>query len=81
VGCVPSAHARAALCRRQECSVRISRAGQEGARYDALASDLVRLEVDVIVATTSVAIAAAKQATQRIPIVRLMRPRKAAQMR
>jgi len=35
----------------------------------------------VIVATTSVAIAAAKQATQRIPIVRLMRPRKAAQMR
>ena len=40
-----------------------------GAPYDALASDLVRLEVDVIVATTSVAIAAAKQATQRIPIV------------
>ena len=54
---------------------------REGAPYDALASDLVRLEVDVIVATTSVAIAAAKQATQRIPIVRLMRPRKAAQMR
>ncbi len=42
---------------------------QEGAPYDALAADLVRLEVDVIVATAAVAIGAAKRATQRIPIV------------
>ena len=42
---------------------------KEGAPYDALAADLVRQEVDVIVATASVAIAAAKKATQRIPIV------------
>ena len=42
---------------------------KEGAPYDALAANLVRLDVDVIVATASVAIGAAKRATQRIPIV------------
>ena len=42
---------------------------KEGASYDALAADLVKLEVDVIVATAAVAISAAKRATQRIPIV------------
>ena len=42
---------------------------KEGAPYDALAADLVRLNVDVIVATAAVAIAAAKKATRDIPIV------------
>ena len=42
---------------------------KEGAPYDALAADLVRLNVDVIVATASVAIAAAQKATRSIPIV------------
>jgi putative ABC transport system substrate-binding protein len=42
---------------------------KEGASYDLLAADLVRLDVDVIVATAAVAIGAAKRATQRIPIV------------
>lgn len=42
---------------------------KEGAPYDALAADLVRLDVDAIVATAAVAIAAAKRATERIPIV------------
>jgi putative ABC transport system substrate-binding protein len=42
---------------------------KEGASYDALAADLVRLDVDVIIATAAVAIGAAKRATQRIPIV------------
>jgi putative ABC transport system substrate-binding protein len=42
---------------------------KEGAPYDALAANLVRLDVDVIVATAAVAIGAAKRATQRIPIV------------
>ena len=42
---------------------------KEGASYDALAADLVRLNVDVIVATAAIAIGAAKRATQRIPIV------------
>ena len=42
---------------------------KEGAAFDDLAADLVRLNVDVIVATAAVAIAAAKRATQRIPIV------------
>ena len=42
---------------------------KEGAPYDDLAADLVRANVDVIVATGSSAIAAAKRATQRIPIV------------
>ncbi len=41
----------------------------EGAPLDALAADLVRINVDVIVAAASLAIAAAKKATQRIPIV------------
>jgi putative ABC transport system substrate-binding protein len=42
---------------------------KEGAPYDALAADLVRLNVDAIVATAAVAISAAQRATQRIPIV------------
>lgn len=42
---------------------------KEGAPYDALAGDLARLNVDAIVATAAVAIAAAKRATQRIPII------------
>ena len=42
---------------------------KEGAPYDALAADLVRLNVDAIVATAAVAIAAAKKATQQIPII------------
>ena len=42
---------------------------KEGAAYDALAADLVRQEVDVIVATAGVAIAAAQKATRSIPIV------------
>lgn len=42
---------------------------REGAPYDGLAADLVKLEVDVIVATAAIAIGAAKRSTQRIPIV------------
>ena len=42
---------------------------KEGDPYDTLAADLVRQEVDLIAASASVAIAAAKKATQRIPIV------------
>ena len=42
---------------------------KEGAPYDALAADLVRQEVDVIVATASFAVAAAQKATRSIPIV------------
>ena len=42
---------------------------KEGAPYDALAADLVRLNVDVIVATAAVAIAAAQKAARSIPIV------------
>jgi putative ABC transport system substrate-binding protein len=42
---------------------------KEGAPYDALAADLVRLDVDAIVATAADAIAAAKRATARIPII------------
>ncbi len=42
---------------------------KEGAPYDALAADLVRQEVDVIVASTAVAVAAAQKATRSIPIV------------
>jgi putative ABC transport system substrate-binding protein len=42
---------------------------KEGAPYDALAADLVRLNVDAIVATAAVAVAAAKRATQSIPII------------
>ena len=42
---------------------------QEGAPYDELAADLVRLNVDVIVATALGAIGAAQKATPRIPIV------------
>ena len=42
---------------------------KEGAPYDELAADLVRLNVDVIVATASAAIAAAQKATRNIPIV------------
>ena len=42
---------------------------KEGAPYDALAADLVRQEVDVIVASTQFAIAAAQKATRSIPIV------------
>jgi len=42
---------------------------KEGAAYDALAADLVLLNVDVIVATAAIAIAAAQKATSRIPIV------------
>ena len=38
-------------------------------RYPELARDLVRLQVDVIVASTAIAIRAAKQATTSIPIV------------
>ena len=41
----------------------------EGAPYDDLAADLVRLNVDLIVATSGAAIAAAKKATLSIPIV------------
>ena len=42
---------------------------KEGAPYDALAADLVRQEVDVIVATAGTAVAAAQKATRSIPIV------------
>ena len=42
---------------------------QEGAAYDALAADLVRQEVDVIVGAGAIAIAAAQKATRSIPIV------------
>ena len=41
----------------------------EGGSHDALAEDLVRLKVDVIVAATASAIFAAKRATSTIPIV------------
>ncbi|SKA41577.1 putative ABC transport system substrate-binding protein [Enhydrobacter aerosaccus] len=40
-----------------------------GGRLDAFAADLVRLKVDVLVAVLSPAIAAAKRATSRLPIV------------
>jgi putative ABC transport system substrate-binding protein len=42
---------------------------KEGAGFDDLAADLVRLNVNVIVATGTAAIAAAKRATQSTPIV------------
>ena len=42
---------------------------KEGAPYDALAADLVRQEMDVIVCTGASAIAAAQKATRSIPIV------------
>ncbi len=42
---------------------------KEGDPYDTLAAELVRLNVDVIVATAGIAITAANKATQRIPIV------------
>ena len=42
---------------------------KEGAPYDALAADLVRQEVDVIVGAGVIAIAAAQKATRSIPIV------------
>ena len=42
---------------------------KEGAAYDALAADLVRQEVDVIVSSGAVAIGAAQKATRSIPIV------------
>ena len=41
----------------------------EGGSHDALAADLVRLNVDIIVAATAPAILAAKRATSTIPIV------------
>ena len=47
----------------------IRAAAQEGGPFDDLAADLVRLNVDVIVATALGAIGAAQKATQRIPIV------------
>ncbi|MBS0518539.1 MAG: ABC transporter substrate-binding protein [Proteobacteria bacterium] len=40
-----------------------------GSRLDSLAADLVRLKVDVLVAILAPALAAAKRATSRIPIV------------
>lgn len=46
---------------------RVADAG--GGRLDAMAAELVRLRVDVLVAVLSPAIAAAKRATSRIPIV------------
>ena len=45
------------------------RAATERERLDAFAAELVRLEVDVIVAFLSPAIAAAQRATSRVPIV------------
>ena len=42
---------------------------KEGAPYDALAADLVRQEVGVIVCAGAIAIAAAQKATRSIPIV------------
>ena len=42
---------------------------KEGAPYDALAADLVRQEVDVIVGAGAIVIAAAQKATRSIPIV------------
>jgi putative ABC transport system substrate-binding protein len=42
---------------------------REGAPFDDLVADLVRLKVDVIVATSSAAVRAAKRATSTIPIV------------
>src|SRR5262249_8780347 len=42
---------------------------REGDSYDALAAELVRLQVDVIVATGDRAVQAAKHATHTIPIV------------
>ena len=42
---------------------------KEGGEYDTLAADLVRLNVDVIVATAATAVAAAQKATRSIPIV------------
>ena len=42
---------------------------KEGAPFDSLAADLARQEVDVIVATQSIAIAAAQKAARSIPIV------------
>ena len=42
---------------------------KEGAPYDALAADLVRQEVDLIVGAGAIAIAAAQKATRSIPIV------------
>jgi putative ABC transport system substrate-binding protein len=42
---------------------------QEGGPFDELAADLVRIRVDVIVATTNTVVGAARKATQQIPIV------------
>ena len=42
---------------------------KEGAPFDALAADLVRQEVDVIVGSGAIVIAAAQKATRSIPIV------------
>src|SRR6266851_5917680 len=42
---------------------------QEGDHYDDLAAELVHLKVDVIVATSTRAVRATKQATSAIPIV------------
>jgi putative tryptophan/tyrosine transport system substrate-binding protein len=42
---------------------------QEGGPFDELAADLVRLRVDVIVATANTVVGAARKATQQIPIV------------
>jgi putative ABC transport system substrate-binding protein len=42
---------------------------REGAGFDDLAADLVRLNVDVIVASSSAAVRSAKRATSTIPIV------------
>ncbi|MBL8383986.1 MAG: ABC transporter substrate-binding protein [Burkholderiales bacterium] len=42
---------------------------KEGGPFDDLAADLVRAKVDVIVATSNAVVAAARRATQQIPIV------------
>ncbi|MCU0965522.1 MAG: hypothetical protein MUF08_10825, partial [Burkholderiaceae bacterium] len=42
---------------------------QEGGPFDELAADLVRIRVDVIVATANTVVGAARKATQQIPIV------------